>query len=167
MAGPGMEQRQRPADHVIAEAGEPAGLTRRQVVEVATQHVDEHQLGQSGEDAIGPGPAEAGLLGHLAGEAAKPGVRHPPHVHPPWERRKQGVERTAVAAEEPANERHGPWSLVAEDDDMGVAGGRGAVDVRADPNASPARHHVSVSVGEDDHVARDELDLFLAGQAPP
>ena len=105
MRGPAMEQRQHPTDHLVTEAGEPAGLSRRQVVEVATQHLDEHQLGQPGEDAPGAGPAESGLLSELGDEIAQPGVRHTPHVHPARKRLEQWVEGSAVAAEEPADER--------------------------------------------------------------
>src|SRR6266545_7301090 len=60
MIGPRMEERQHPTDHLVMEAGEPAGLSRRQVLEIATKHLDEHQLSQSGEDANGAGrPAVA------------------------------------------------------------------------------------------------------------
>ena len=160
-----MEQRQHSADHVIPQAGEPTGLSRRQVVEVATQDLDEHQFGQPGQYLIGPGAAEAGLIGHLAGEAVKPGLRQAPQVHPARERLEQGVERTAVAAEEPADGRHRPGSSVAEDDGVGIAGGGGGVNVRA-ANVSPARQHVSVAVGKDNHVARDQLDWFLPDHTP-
>src|SRR4029077_11245607 len=98
----------------ITETGEPTGLSGRQLVEVATKHLDEHHLGQSGEDGICPGPTEPGLFGQLAGETTEPGVRHAPHVHPARERRKQGVERPPVAAEEPTDEGCDPWSLVAD-----------------------------------------------------
>ena len=108
MAGPGMEQRQHPAHHFVAEAGQPAGLSLRQVLEIAAQHLDEHQLRQPGEDRVGAGPAEPGLLGQLAGEAAEPGARHATHVQPARERGEQGIERPAVAAEKTADERCAP-----------------------------------------------------------
>jgi hypothetical protein len=61
-----MEQSQHSADHLITETGEPAGLSRRQVLQVAPQHLDEHQLAQSGEDAVGARPAETELFGVVA-----------------------------------------------------------------------------------------------------
>jgi hypothetical protein len=87
-------------------------------------------------------------------------------MHSARQRREQWIERKAVAAEEPADERRDPWSLVAEVEGEGKRGGEGAVHVPTDADASPARHHVRVPVGEDDHVAGDQLDLFFADQAP-
>ena len=49
---------------------------------------------------------------------------------------------------------------------LGIAGGGRGVDVRADPQVSAARHDVRVAMGKDDHVARQQLDLFLAATPP-
>ena len=163
--GPAMQQRQRPPDHFVTESGEPAGLARRQVVEIAAQDLDEHQLRQPREDGVGPGAAEPRLLGHFAREAGEPGMRQAAHVHPAGQGREQRIERTSVAAEEPADERRIRPPPVAKDDDVRIAGGGGAVHLQTEPEASPARHHVGVAVGKDDHVARDQLDLVLADQA--
>ncbi len=54
---------------------------------------------------------------------------------------------------------------VTEDDRVGITGGGTRVDVRTDPKTAGARHQVRVAVGEDDHVPRRQLDLFLADYA--
>ena len=167
MAGPAVQQRQHPADHLIPEAGEPAGLPRRQVVEVAAKHLDEHQLGQPGEDGVGPGPAEPGLLGDLAGEAAEPGARHAPHVHPAGERREQGVERPAVAAEEPADERRAAAALRRRARRCGDSG-RGRRCARPDRPGRPRPLDITCASpwGKTITSPGGQLDLFLAEQAP-
>ena len=107
MAGPGVQHREHAADDFVAEACEPAGLPGRQLLEIAAQQVEEHQLGEPGEDAIRPRPAEAHLLGKPAGEAVEPAVGHRGHVQSLGQRREERVERPQVAAEKSADERRG------------------------------------------------------------
>jgi hypothetical protein len=81
-------------------------------------------------------------------------------------RRSRSSATSLVAAEKPANERCVPSSPIAENDGAGIGGRGTGVHARTDPNVSPARHHVRVAVGEDEDVARGELNLLLADQTP-
>src|SRR5688572_902833 len=126
MVGAPMHDRQNAAHYLVAEAGEPAGLARWQVVEIAAHHLDEHHLRQPGEYTCRTRPAQPGLFGHLPGENAEPGARHSAHMEAAGKRGEQGIEGAPVAPEESADERRAAGTRTAEDDGLGVAAGRAA-----------------------------------------
>ncbi len=165
MRRPGVEERERPADDLVLEAGEPAGLSRRDPVEVPSDHLDEHQLGEPGDDGVRARPAEPGLLGELAREAAEPGGRQAAHVHSPRQRGEERIERAEVAAEIAADEGRRPRGARAQEHDVGEALlGRG-IEVGRRPCAPVAHHDVRVAVGEDDRITGRQLDELLPDQA--
>jgi hypothetical protein len=102
-----MQHGEHAADNSVAKPCEPAGLAGRQFLEVAAQQVEEHQLGEPGEDAVRPRPVEAHLLSKPPGKAVEPAVGHCGHVQSPGQRREEWVERSQVAAEKSADERRG------------------------------------------------------------
>lgn len=56
-----MDKRNGPADGGVAQAGQPAGLLRRQCLKIAANDLNEHQLAEAQADAFSARP----LSGHL------------------------------------------------------------------------------------------------------
>src|SRR5262245_16998962 len=56
--------------------------------------------------------------------------------------------------------------MVTEEDRLGIAGRGCAVHLRSGSKATRARHDMRVSMGKDQHVASNELDLILAAYPP-
>jgi hypothetical protein len=94
------QQRERPTDRRIPQGGEPAGLARRQRLEMGANNLDEHQLRKARQDQTATGPSLLRFLEHTAREAREPPAGRPSRDKDPGQRVQQGIERPQIASEE-------------------------------------------------------------------
>src|SRR5688572_22624122 len=103
------------------------------------------------------------LLDQLAREPSRPAVQHAAHVNHCGKRREQWIKGATVAADETADERRPPRSLVITKKN-GLRISRGSARVRVpSPEVSRARHQRRLALRENDNVTGKHLDLRFTG----
>src|SRR5690242_2884814 len=98
MGGIPVKEAEPAANDIVAEACEPAPLSRRQRLDVAPQYLDEHELCEAGQHGVGAGPPCPRFLDHLVCERLEPSVGEAAQVKSTRQRGQEGIERASIAA---------------------------------------------------------------------